>query len=107
MIASSVIPGESRTGASGEIAAAANSEGGEMSDLLQIFIGIAATRPGRASAVALTVTLAVGNVLAADKSPVGPELAPREIRVLLKAYPILVQGVGVTLWGATIRSGRP
>jgi hypothetical protein len=65
------------------------------------------------STVAITVAFAVGNVLAADKGPVGPELAPREIGVLLKAYPISVQsnplsplGVGTTLWGCDYQVGK-
>lgn len=46
-------------------------------------------------------------------SPVGPELAPREIGDLLKAYPILTQsnplapgGVGVMLWGCDYVVGK-
>jgi hypothetical protein len=49
----------------------------------------------------------------ADKSPNGPELAPKEIGHLLKAYPLLTQnnpeaigGVGVLLWGCDYLVGK-
>jgi len=45
-------------------------------------------------------------VLATDRNPTGPELAPKEIGHLLKAYAMVMQqsplaagGVGVLLWG--------
>jgi hypothetical protein len=51
--------------------------------------------------------------LAADKVPTGPELAPREIGTLIKAYPLLTQnnplaieGVGVMLWGCDYQVGK-
>ena len=52
------------------------------------------------------VTFVVGNSWATDWVPGGPELAPREIGVLLRAYPIIIQGVGVTLWGCDYRVGK-
>lgn len=61
----------------------------------------------------VTAVLASGNILATDKIPIGPELAPREIGILLKAYPITIQqnplavgGVGVYLWGCDYNVGR-
>lgn len=61
----------------------------------------------------LATTLADGNALAADKVPVGPDLATREIGVLMKGYPMLTQqnplapgGVGVLLWGCEYRVGK-
>ena len=51
--------------------------------------------------------------IAADKAPTGPELAPKEIGNLLKAYPMLTQnnplapeGVGVMLWGCDYQVGK-
>ncbi len=56
--------------------------------------------------VAFTLAFAAGTTLAADKVPVGPELAPREIGVLLKAYPMILGGVGVMLWGCDYQVGK-
>jgi hypothetical protein len=57
--------------------------------------------------------LAAGNTLAADKVPIGPELASLEIGILVKAYPIVTQnnpqsplGVGVILWGCDYLVGK-
>jgi hypothetical protein len=51
--------------------------------------------------------------LSADKNPIGPELAPKEIGHLIKAYPMLTQnnpqapdGVGVLLWGCDYLVGK-
>jgi len=51
--------------------------------------------------------------LGADKSPTGPELAPKEIGRLIKAYPMLTQtnpesigGVGVLMWGCDYLVGK-
>ncbi|HVW53052.1 MAG TPA: hypothetical protein VHC91_22080 [Trinickia sp.] len=61
----------------------------------------------------MALALACGNTLGKEIVPVGPELAPREIGVLLKGYPILTQsnpnapqGVGVMLWGCEYQVGR-
>ena len=64
--------------------------------------------------ILVVMALAGGeNASAANLVPVGPELAPREIGVLLKAYPLEVQtnplaaeGEGVTLWGCEYQVGR-
>jgi hypothetical protein len=60
----------------------------------------------------ITFALTYNSVLAADKRPAGPELAPKEIGHLLKAYPLLIQkspqaveGVGVYLWGCDYQVG--
>ena len=61
----------------------------------------------------MALALACGNTLGKEIVPVGPELAPREIGVLLKGYPMLTQsnptapqGVGVMLWGCEYQVGR-
>jgi len=61
----------------------------------------------------MAIALASGNTLGKEIVPVGPELAPREIGVLLKGYPMLTQqnpltpgGVGVLLWGCEYQVGR-
>jgi hypothetical protein len=52
-------------------------------------------------------------IIAAEKSPIGPELAPMEVGRLVKAYPMLTQnnamapgGIGVILWGCDYSVGR-
>jgi len=64
-------------------------------------------------ATSLVLAFIAAPLPAADKSPVGPELAPKEIGHLLKAYPITVQqnpeaagGVGVLLWGCDYQVGK-
>jgi hypothetical protein len=68
-----------------------------------------------ASPVAAGLMLVVTTVptLGADKSPTGPEMAPKEIGHLLKAYPMLMQqnpmapgGVGVLMWGCDYLVGK-
>ncbi|HEX4300957.1 MAG TPA: hypothetical protein VH327_08815, partial [Gammaproteobacteria bacterium] len=61
----------------------------------------------------IILVLAVGNTLAADKVPVGPELAPPEIGLLLKTYPIVTQnnsdsplGIGILFWGCDYLVGK-
>ena len=51
--------------------------------------------------------------LAGDPKPVGPELAPKQVGELLRAYPITVQqnpmapgGVGTLLWGCDYQVGN-
>jgi hypothetical protein len=63
--------------------------------------------------MALSCILAAAPILAADKVPVGPELAPTEIVHLLRAYPMVTQsnpdavgGSGVTLWGCDYLVGK-
>ena len=65
------------------------------------------------SAIALVFVMPIGSSVAADKVPVGPELAAPQIGVLLKAYPMLTQnnpmapeGIGVMLWGCDYLVGR-
>lgn len=63
--------------------------------------------------VPVAIVFLASNALAEEKVPIGPELAPREIGVLLKAYPTLFQtnplapgGVGAILWSCEYRVGR-
>ena len=63
--------------------------------------------------IALGVLVAAVPLFAADKGPIGPELAPVEIGVLLKAHPMLSQtnsmapgGIGITLWGCDYLVGK-
>ena len=57
--------------------------------------------------------LSTASATAADLVPIGPELAPPEVGVLVKAYPIAANtnpgspyGVGVYLWGCDYRVGK-
>jgi hypothetical protein len=61
----------------------------------------------------LALVAAALPALGADKSPTGPELAPKEIGHLIKAYPMLTQnnpqapeGVGVLLWACDHLVGK-
>ena len=70
-------------------------------------------RWGPVVAVSLVFSLGNASVSAADLHPIGPELAPRESGVLLKAYPLLTQnnpgsplGIGVLLWGCKYLVGK-
>ena len=62
--------------------------------------------------VLLAALLLVDQAWAQTKSPIGPELAPKEIGVLLKAYPMAtlrlpVDGTTwVSLWGCDYKVGQ-
>jgi hypothetical protein len=66
------------------------------------------------AAVVLSLIIAAMPIIAAaDKSPIGPELAPKEIGLLLKGYPMVLQqnpqaigGVGVLMWGCDYQVGK-
>lgn len=52
-------------------------------------------------------------IIAADEQACGPELAPKQIGILLKAHPVTIQtnpeaigGVGPLLWGCDYQVGR-
>ncbi len=79
-----------------------------------VILGSAKDQPVRRFACVLSVlVIAVTPALAGDMKPVGPELAPPEIGVLVKAYPLELQtnvlapgGVGVLLWGCDYMVGK-
>jgi hypothetical protein len=64
-------------------------------------------------AAGLVLGVMAVQTLGADKNPTGPELAPKEIGHLIKAYPMLTQqnpmapgGVGVLMWGCDYMVGK-
>lgn len=77
-------------------------------------LGSAKGSPVRRFACGLSVLVITAiPALAGDRKPTGPELAPREIGYLLKAYPLAAQtnpdspaGVGVLLWGCDYMVGK-